>query len=1098
MLTEHLILYDAASFPSGLLPSWAVTHCTTQQHVLEHLRRGHGLCLARWGPDTASLAQQARAEGLPPIIVYTPTADEAPLAEIFRAGAWDAFSLDAIDAPGLAHLLHKVATRYTQAQRDYLQMLNDLDEAICHFDADGTLRFVNQTFCQNAGATREQLIGQNLFDFVSSNQMAAQLHASLKTFSPDNPIQTQVYYAPHADGAHYYERWTARGFFDDAGQLTHVQARGLDTSETRQALQQLHTSQHRLRLVAENYPDGFIVLFDADLRLLLVAGQGLARFPDDTSDHEGQRVYDTITPDYWDHLIPVYEATLRGEATKGLITHYEGRILISDFTPIYDENKQVSMGMVTTKDITDAYQAQAQHAFQAHLLNTLSEAVYATDAEYRITLWTAGAEAISGYSQAEALGQVAFDLLNMDLPDDLDTLRAKYEQTGEWRGELTAYRQDGTPIRVQAYSKVLFDDDGNLSGTVNVAHDVTEMRRAQAKVEYQAQLLDWVMDAVIAVDPSYHILSWNKAAEQIYGYTEDEVLGKSVNEVLRPAFDAETQQQIKQDVATKGTWKGELTHHHKDGTPIPILAYGRALTDEAGNVSGFVTANRDITEMRRAQAALEYQAQLLDWVMDAVIAVDAEFHILSWNKAAERIYGYTAEETIGKPIQEILQGEYIDTDEHTVLAEFLREGIWKGNIIHRHKDGSSRYIEAHTRALQEKEGQFQGAVSVNRDVTDVRQAEVVRQRSHTILQSMSDAVIVVDSDVRVTDWNPAAERLYSRSKAQVLGQVLHELAPAEISTPEGYQPAHAVVPHIIQVLYDKGQWWGELRHDLSEDQTLHIYASYTALQDAYGHMNGAVGVHQDITPLKAAEQHKQTLEIQNARLAMLRNFIGNASHDLLTPITNLRTSLYLLGRVEDETRRAHYRQKMQYQIDRLERLLATMLSISSLDEDDARHSFSFAAYNVNELVRHILKTYETERQRRKHTLHTAYISHPVHVWVDETRIREAIGEIYINAINYTPPEGKVYIRLSAEADTACIRIQDSGVGMTQEEQKRIFEPFYRVDSARNSESGSGGLGLALAKRIIELHEGRIVVDSEAGTGTAIAVYLPLAHDTPLG
>jgi PAS domain S-box-containing protein len=291
--------------------------------------------------------------------------------------------------------------------------------------------------------------------------------------------------------------------------------------------------------------------------------------------------------------------------------------------------------------------------------------------------------------------------------------------------EIRTLRKDGKDGK---------DFDAELSighikddGLVCTIRDITERKTRERQLRYQATLQENVSDAVIVTDMAFRVQSWNPAAERIVGWRAEEVIGKLGSEVLQTQFVSPGgREEFVSQLHNQGWWQGELIVRHKNGSIIHTMGSNTMVKDESGVPFALVAVNRDITEQKAQERQLRYQASLQDNVTDAVIVTDMEFRIQSWNRAAERIYGWSAEEIIGKAHIKILGTEFSSDSERERNTQQLREqGWWQGEVKQHRKDGSIRDMLGSVTLVKEANGVPFGIISVNHDITERKQAEEV-------------------------------------------------------------------------------------------------------------------------------------------------------------------------------------------------------------------------------------------------------------------------------------------------------------------------------------------------------------------------------------
>jgi two-component system phosphate regulon sensor histidine kinase PhoR len=223
---------------------------------------------------------------------------------------------------------------------------------------------------------------------------------------------------------------------------------------------------------------------------------------------------------------------------------------------------------------------------------------------------------------------------------------------------------------------------------------------------------------------------------------------------------------------------------------------------------------------------------------------------------------------------------------------------------------------------------------------------------------------------------------------------------------------------------------------------------------------------------------------------MLRDFIRSASHDLRTPLTIIQTKLELLRRTTDTTRQDDYADNMQEQIKHIERILAEFDTLSELLGQDGLQPGSI---RINTLVKEA-----AENVRREYPdavdITIAYDLEPAmrSIQADRRQLQLAIGGLIENALLYNRKDGHIKICTACDPvrNTVIIEVHDTGEGIDRESLQHIFDPFYKVNTARTRGPGRAGLGLSIVKRVVDWHQGRIEVESKPGEGSCFRVLLP--------
>jgi PAS domain S-box-containing protein len=412
-------------------------------------------------------------------------------------------------------------------------------------------------------------------------------------------------------------------------------------------------------------------------------------------------------------------------------------------SPILDRDKNYlgSIGIVTdvSQEKSALKSASDAQALLAAVFNVASVGLCITDSDGVVVAANPADSKIHGYTHEEFVGGLFTKALPPELREDALRLHREYmeETLNEMSGEWQVLHKNGTLRDVAVNVARLVLDDGRKF-RVTAVTDITERKLIERQLRYQAQLLENVSNAVVAVDNEYHITAWNSAAEKLYGWKATEVLGKHLFQVTQPRYlNGESEDTIVESVLKAGKWIGELVDKRKDGTEIIAEACISMLRNERGDIIGAVGIKRNVTERKQIERQLRYQAQLLENVSDAVMAVDNDYIITSWNTAAEKLYGWTATEVLGKNIYHILPHRYLSDVNDEIVSEVMRTaGKWVGEVIQKRKDGTEVITEACVSQIHNEKDEVIGLVSINRDITEQKRHAEERQRLYEQLQHL--------------------------------------------------------------------------------------------------------------------------------------------------------------------------------------------------------------------------------------------------------------------------------------------------------------------------------------------------------------------------
>ncbi|MGM8213809.1 two-component system histidine kinase PnpS [Virgibacillus sp. W0430] len=241
-------------------------------------------------------------------------------------------------------------------------------------------------------------------------------------------------------------------------------------------------------------------------------------------------------------------------------------------------------------------------------------------------------------------------------------------------------------------------------------------------------------------------------------------------------------------------------------------------------------------------------------------------------------------------------------------------------------------------------------------------------------------------------------------------------------------------------------------------------------------LRGAVLVLYDITELKKLE-------------VMRKDFVANVSHELKTPITSIKgfAETLLDGAIDDETTRKQFLGIIYEESKRIQVLIEDLLILSKLEKDEFQLVFSEVQFNT--VLDEIVPLLQHQASEKRIEFTTELLTDTPFT-ADKERVKQVLINLLTNAISYTPEGGQITLLIDETKDFVRIQVKDTGIGIEKDALPRIFERFYRVDKARSRNTGGTGLGLAIVKHIVEVHNGKITVDSELNKGTTFSVYLP--------
>ncbi len=360
------------------------------------------------------------------------------------------------------------------------------------------------------------------------------------------------------------------------------------------------------------------------------------------------------------------------------------------------------------------------------LLESAPDAMVIVDATGEIVLVNGQAEKLFGYSCEELAGRSVESLV----PERCRAVHAG-NRSGFFSSpatcpmgtglELYALRKDGSELPVEISLSPLETDEGTL--VCAAVRDITERKRAGEQLRLRAELLDLAHDAVIVLEPDEgRVTFWNREAQEIYGYSAREGHGRVARELLATDF-PESAEAVANTLARDGRWEGELRQTRKDGEQITVASRQALQRGAHGEPIAIIELNADVTQRRQVQEVNRRLAAIVEHTHDAILAESPEGWITDWNSAAERMYRYTAEEAIGRPVRMLMAPEREVAEKETLGRVFRGEAIEHYETVRIRKDGSRVPVSLTVSPVRDASGAVAAAATIARDISERKRFE---------------------------------------------------------------------------------------------------------------------------------------------------------------------------------------------------------------------------------------------------------------------------------------------------------------------------------------------------------------------------------------
>jgi PAS domain S-box-containing protein len=468
----------------------------------------------------------------------------------------------------------------------------------------------------------------------------------------------------------------------------------------------------------------------------------------------------------------------------------------------------------------------------------------------------------------------------------------------------------------------------------------------------------------------------------------------------------------------------------------------------------------------------------------AVFLLDREGYVASWNRGAERLKGYAADEIIGKHFSVFYPPEAIERrwpqQELKLAGEAgrLEDEGWRLR-----KDGSRFWADVIITALHDETGELRGFSKVTRDLTGRRgQQEALRQseeRFRLLVESVKDyAIFLLDPEGCVTSWNAGAERIHGYKPDEIIGRHLATFYPQDAVEKKWPEQELAMAR-------EHGRFEEEGVRVRKDGATFWASVAVTPIYDSDGILIGYAKVTRDLTDHKRIETLEKAERQTNEFLAML-------AHELRNPLAPISNALQLLGaRPAADPTEQWVREVLQRQTAQLTRLVEDLLDVSRIRRSTI--SLEREPLDIRSVLRAAAEGSMQWMVERGHTLSVEHAHEPLTVVGDETRITQIVQNLLHNAAKYTPHGGKILLGARRESAEVAISVKDNGVGMDAELLESAFNLFKQGQQPLHRPHGGLGVGLTLVHRLVRMHGGTVqALSAGANQGSEFIVRLPAA------
>ena len=798
----------------------------------------------------------------------------------------------------------------------------------------------------------------------------------------------------------------------------------------------------------------------------------------------------------------------------------------------------------TNDDLTSAQQKSRL----AVIVSSSTDAIIAVSVEGYFTDWNDGAEHIFGYCAADLINtQKTLGFLFGENSQEItnNILNAiKSNQVVE-RLNVTAYQRNGSIVHTSLTAAPIHRKDGVVIGAALTIRDISDQVAQEAHIlQLNASLEGQVEErtkeiraysafqdaitrsaglTIIATDTTGIINLFNPAAEKLLGYTAKEMVGlmspalfhdskeveehaktltKILNTEVQPGFDV-----FVIESRTGVPVAKEWSYIAKDGTRIPVLLTVSVLRDPDHHIFGYLVIAIDLSDSRKQEIALRNSERFLNTLTDNIPGMvgywDKNLYCRFANIKYLEWFGKTKQEMLGIFMPDLLGEKLFERNRSYV------EGTLKGETFSFERalvkaDGSTGYTWAHYLPDVE-DGTVKGFYVLVSDITELKAVQLELERTNETLRTAQEQLIKAsevaelgvwswDINKNIHHWNPKMYEIYELAPAQGDEQVQHASWRKRIHPDD----VAAVEAALERTLTENTSFQYVFRIITPRQGIRYIQAAGSADHAENGTPIRMTGINRDITAQRDFECELQEARAHAEEASRAKSqFVANMSHEIRTPMNAVlgMTELVCRGDLAPEQRK--YMEMISASGQALMSIINDILDFSKIEA--GRMELASSEFDLDNIL-NTLATMMTVNQAKQERELIIGIDEdvPKNLFGDGLRLQQILVNLVGNALKFTAQgEVGIFVKCQAkETDTVLLSftVSDTGIGMSGEQQTRLFQPFSQADSSMARRFGGTGLGLSISLALVKLMGGDLLIESEEGKGSKFTVTVQFTYN----
>jgi PAS domain S-box-containing protein len=978
-------------------------------------------------------------------------------------------------------------------------LLDTVPSPITYINRDYHYEYANKTYADLFGVTPGDIIGKNVKDVVG-----ARAYSHIKPYMDKTMAGLHVHYEeeiPLKHGKRFIEAVYIPDF-DKSGNVKGYIALINDITGKKEKEKALQESDVRFRELIESLPSA-IYTCDAEGHITMynkAAVELWGRKPEIGKDlwYGSWKIFQpdgitSIPPDECPMEITLKE----GRAVTGkeiIIERPDGkkRNIQPSSIPIFDTTGKVTGSVNMLVDITERKKSEQKLASLAAIVHSSTDAIISKTLNGIITSWNEASERIFGYTADEMIGQSVTKLIPEDRLNEESKIleRLKKNEIVE-HFETKRITKDKKILDISLTISPVKDSNDNIIGASKIARDITEQKALYKALQESEERMRMAIQSTKLGTweffPLTGVFTLSNECRKIYDVPSDiDVDYKFFSEHIHPDDADFVQLAIQKAMDPSGDSSYDIQYRilrYSDKKPRWIRAQGKLYFTANKQPERFIGTILDITEEKTQEQVLKDNIELFTTMADNVpvmiwMSGDDKFCDF-FNKTWLEFTGRTLEQESNEGwLQNVHSDDLQKCIDNYNKSFNSQTGFYTEYRLKRH-DGKYRWIADNSVPRYDADGSFAGFISACMDIDEQQKFREKIIENELLLKTISSASPVglwmTDTNGQTTfvndtwiDWTgiPFEKQLGA-------GWVERIIEKDKTDTRSKFG----------ECLLKREKFSTEFRIIRKDSKIQWCLTEGSPYNDINGEFAGYAGSVTDITELKKLEERKD-------------DFIKMASHELKTPITSIKGYVQLLLNIYEELNEEKFQASrttvksslntIAKQVSKLTRLVSELLDLTRIES--GKLELRKTEFDLTDLVE------ETVQDVRQTTSKHAIIIHSDFegtIYADKDRIAQVLLNLLINAIKYSPNADNVEVYVEGNKKTVIIKVKDHGIGIDKKDYPRIFERFYRVEGKSEQTYPGFGIGLFIAREIVQRHNGTIFVDSKKNRGSVFTVTLPL-------